>query len=345
MLTPCPSSSYLLRKGTPMRLRLRSTGPGTPTARSPAPLAGLRHRHTQQTKRTSGMQWQTATRALEAQPAPCISAARAHTQERIGIRPGRQCEAGRKVGKEMKETRHATWDATWDAVRPQSPHAHWASGKRMDESLRGDQLTVVQEGPSAQAGKQVRRWPEGGNRTKHYLQAEQSSGVVELPSAHLSMVVLIWLWDLINPQHHKDLLWPPRPYRFIKNQEVNNHFQNIKTAHCKMCFRKMSVSKNSFCLPRCIIQNFQASASSELPLLMWIETMIKTGIFQNPKFQTHPVHFQPTVQKSAAWIQNVTGHLDMTSMKIHKFCSDQHFNCYLCHSIFCFFLRLTLFNF
>lgn len=89
----------------------------------------------------------------------------------------------------MKETRHATWDA----VRPQSPHAHWASGKRMDESLRGDQLTVVQEGPSAQAGKQVRRWPEGGNRTKHYLQAEQSSGVVELPSAHLSMVVLIWL--------------------------------------------------------------------------------------------------------------------------------------------------------
>lgn len=29
---------------------------------------------------------------------------------------------------------------------------------------------------------------------KHYLQAERSSGVVELPtSAHLSMVVLIWL--------------------------------------------------------------------------------------------------------------------------------------------------------
>lgn len=167
-----------------------------------------------------------------------------------------------------------------------------------------------------------------------------------LTSAQLSVVLLIWLRDLINPQHHKDL-WSPRPDRFIKNQELNNHFQNVKTAHCKMCFRKMSVSKNSFCLPRHIIQNFQASASSELPLLMWIETMIKTGIFQNPKFQTHPVHFQPTVQKSAAWIQNVTEHLDMTSTKIHKFCSDQHFNCSLCHSIvfFFFFLRLTLLNF
>lgn len=103
----------------------------------------------------------TATRTLEAQPAPCISAARAHTQERIGIRPGRQCEAGPKIGKEMRETKHTTCDATWDAVQPQSPHARWASGKRMDESLRGDQLTVAQEGPSPQAGKQVRRWPEG----------------------------------------------------------------------------------------------------------------------------------------------------------------------------------------
>lgn len=220
--------------------------------------------------------------------------------------------------------------------RPRSPHARWASGKRTEQRLR-DQLTVAQAGLSPHAGKQVCRRPEGGSRTKHWRQAKQDAGVMEfLTSAQLPVVVLIWLQDLINPQHHKDL-WSPRPDRFSKNQELNNHFQNVKTTHCKMCFRKMSVSKNSFCLPKRIIQNFQAIASSELPLLMWIETMIKIGIFQNPKFQTHPVHFQPTVQKSAAWIQNVTEHLDMTSTKIHKFCSDQHFNCYLCHSTVFFF--------
>ena len=167
MLTPCPFSSYLLRNGTPMRLHLRSTGPGTSTAWSPAPLVGLTRRHpTYQKEKWNGVT-DTTTSVLEAQPAPCISAGRAHTEERIGIRPRCQCEAGPKIGKETRETKHATCDATCDAVRPRSPHAHWASGKRTDERLRGDQLTLVQEGVSPHAGKQVRRWPEGGNRTQH----------------------------------------------------------------------------------------------------------------------------------------------------------------------------------
>lgn len=82
MLTPCPSSSYLLRKGTPMRLRLRSTGPGTPTAWSPTPFAGLRRRHTQQTKRKSGMQWQTQPRARWRHSLPPASQQQGHTHRR-----------------------------------------------------------------------------------------------------------------------------------------------------------------------------------------------------------------------------------------------------------------------
>ena len=65
MLTPCPFSSYLLRKGTPMRLRLHSAGPGTSTAWPPTPLAGRTRQHTQHIRRKAG--WSdTATSA----PAP-----------------------------------------------------------------------------------------------------------------------------------------------------------------------------------------------------------------------------------------------------------------------------------
>lgn len=82
MLTPCPFSSYLLRKGTPMRLRLRSTGPGTSTAWSPAPLVGLTRRHTQHTKRKSGMEWQTQPRVCWRHSPPPASQQEGHTLRR-----------------------------------------------------------------------------------------------------------------------------------------------------------------------------------------------------------------------------------------------------------------------